>query len=200
MYVAQDGGLDFYGGADDRLVLRVDGRVVLERNPVQGMHTVFENVPLSPGFHTLEVEYEQHGGEYRLNLQWAPTDGSPRALDPDSLFPSQPQLAQVRTNRRLANLRMFVWLFWIVPPLLLAAAVGASPLRRLTGAALHAGKSLALDHPVAASVFGLSIAALTLRLGYVFLVTDYPGFGWSTLTGIREKHGCSRKAETGNGR
>ena len=93
LYVAHDRGVDFYGGADDGLVLRVDGRVVLERNAVRGMNTASQNVPLSPGFHELEVEYEQHGGGYRLNLQWAPTSGAPRALDSESLFPTQPELS-----------------------------------------------------------------------------------------------------------
>ncbi len=187
LYVEHDGGLDFYGGADDRLVLRVDGRVVLERSAARGMNTASQNVQLSPGFHELEVEYEQYGGGYRLNLQWAPTGGAPRALDPESVFPSQPELGRVKTNRRLANLRTCVWVFWIVPPLLLAAVRGAPRLRRRTAVALRAGRSLAIDHPVAASVFGLSMVALALRLGYVFLVADYPGFVWVDPDGYTRK-------------
>ena len=82
--------LTFYAGADDGVILRVDGETVLERNPAVGMHTVARTVELAAGAHQLEVDHWQDGGGRSLNVQWAPVGGTPALLGPTRLFPADP--------------------------------------------------------------------------------------------------------------
>ena len=82
--------VDFYAGADDGVILRVDGDTVLERSPAVGMHTVARTVELGAGAHRLEIEHWQHGGARSLNVQWAPAGGTPALLGPTRLFPEDP--------------------------------------------------------------------------------------------------------------
>ena len=82
--------VDFYAGADDGVILRVDGDTVLERNPAVGMHTVARTVELAAGAHRLEIEHWQDGGARSLNVQWAPAGGTPALLSPTRLFPEDP--------------------------------------------------------------------------------------------------------------
>ena len=82
--------VDFYAGADDGVILRVDGETVLERSPAVGMHTVGRTVELSTGAHRLEIEHWQDGGARSLNVQWAPAGGTRALLGPTRLFPEDP--------------------------------------------------------------------------------------------------------------
>ncbi len=82
--------VDFYAGADDGVILRVDGDTVLERGPAVGMHTVGRTVELGAGVHRLEIEHWQDGGGRSLNVQWAPAGGTPALLGPTRLFPEDP--------------------------------------------------------------------------------------------------------------
>ena len=104
--------VDFYAGADDGVILRVDGDTVLERNPAVGMHTVARTVELAAGAHRLEIDHWQDGGARSLNVQWAPAGGAPSLLSPTRLFPEVPgalgywlQIAAVR----LPVLVLLVW-------------------------------------------------------------------------------------------
>ena len=82
--------VDFYAGADDGVILRVDGNTVLERSPAVGMHTVARTVELAAGAHRLEIEHWQDGGARSLNVQWGPDGGTPALLGPTRLFPEDP--------------------------------------------------------------------------------------------------------------
>ena len=94
--------VDFHAGADDGVILRVDGDTVLERtlfwlaalglapDPAVGMHTVARTVELAAGAHRLEIEHWQDGGARSLNVQWAPAGGTPALLSPTRLFPEDP--------------------------------------------------------------------------------------------------------------
>ncbi len=82
--------VDFYAGADDGVILRVDGETVLERNPAVGMHTTGRTVDLAAGAHQLEIVHWQHGGERSLNLRWAPVGGTIAHLSPTRLFAADP--------------------------------------------------------------------------------------------------------------
>ena len=104
--------VDFYAGADDRVILRVDGETILERSPAVGMHTVGRTVELGAGAHRLEIEHWQHGGARSLSVQWAPAGGTPAIPGPTRLFPEDPgalgywlQVAAVR----LPVLILLVW-------------------------------------------------------------------------------------------
>ena len=77
--------VDFHAGADDGVILRVDGDTVLERSPALGMHTVARTVELAAGAHRLEIDHWQDGGGRSLNVQSAPAGGTPALLGPTRL-------------------------------------------------------------------------------------------------------------------
>ena len=81
-----------WAGADDGVVVRIDGEIVLERRPAVGMHTETRSVALEAGPHTLEIDHWQRGGGRSLLVRWAPTGGEPRPLR-GRLFPSDPGTA-----------------------------------------------------------------------------------------------------------
>lgn len=70
--------IDFFAGA----VVRVDGEIVLERNPAVGMHTVSNTVQLGAGAHRFEIDHWQRGGGRALRVAWAPAGGAAEPLDP----------------------------------------------------------------------------------------------------------------------
>ena len=78
--------VEFSAGADDGVIVRVDGEILLERHPAVGMHTVDHSVELEAGAHTLEIDHWQRGGARQLEVQWAPEDGEP-ALLASRVFP-----------------------------------------------------------------------------------------------------------------
>ena len=82
--------VSFYAGADDGVILRVDGETVLERNPALGMHTEMRTVKLGAGAHQVEVEHWQAGGGRMLNVQWARSGGAATLLSPNRLFLEDP--------------------------------------------------------------------------------------------------------------
>ena len=82
--------VDFHAGADDGVILRVDGDTVLERSPAVGMHTVAQTVELAAGAHRLEIDHWQDGGARSLDLQWAPAGDTPALLSPTRLFAEDP--------------------------------------------------------------------------------------------------------------
>ena len=173
-YVSHGDGVDFYGGADDRLIVRVDGNTVLERSPETGVRTISRHVPLRAGVHEFEVEYQQHGGGYRLNLEWAPAGGAPRPLDAGNLFPLEPTDAQLRTIRRLAALQTVVVALWLLPLVVMATVVARPHL----GRAVTTSLVVIRRHPVAASAAVVFLVALVVRLVYLFITADYPAFVW----------------------
>ena len=104
--------VDFYAGADDGVIVRVDGDTVLERNPALGMHTVARTVELAAGAHRLEIEHWQDGGARSLNVQWAPARGSPALLSPTRLFPEGPGALGYWLQVAAVRLPVLVLLVW----------------------------------------------------------------------------------------
>ena len=82
-----------WAGADDGVVVRIDGDIVLERHPAVGMHAEVRSVALEAGSHTLEIDHWQRGGGRRRGVQWAPAGGEPQPLARSRLFPSDPGAA-----------------------------------------------------------------------------------------------------------
>ena len=107
-WVDRGGAVDLYVGGDDRVRLRVDGKMALRRNAAVESRTISRQVSLQAGLHDISVEFEQDGGGYSLHVLWAPAGRSPRALDPESLFPSKPSEADLSINGRLRALHMLV--------------------------------------------------------------------------------------------
>ena len=104
--------VDFYAGADDGVILRVDGDTVLERSPALGMHTVARTVELAAGAHRLEIDHWQDGGARSLNLQWAPAGGTPALLSPTRLFPDGPGALGYWLQVAAVRLPVLVLLVW----------------------------------------------------------------------------------------
>ena len=104
--------VDFQAGADDGVILRVDGDTVLERNPALGMHTVARTVELGAGAHRLEIEHWQDGGGRSLNVQWAPAGDAPTPLSPTRLFPEDPGTPGYWLRFAAMRLPVFVLLIW----------------------------------------------------------------------------------------
>ena len=104
--------VDFYAGADDGVIVRVDGDTVLERNPAVGMHTVARTVELGAGAHRLEIDHWQDGGARSLNVQWAPAGGTPALLSPTRLFPDGPGALGYWLQVAAVRLPVLVLLVW----------------------------------------------------------------------------------------
>ena len=104
--------VDFYAGADDGVIVRVDGDTVLERNSALGMHTVARTVELAAGAHRLEIDHWQDGGARSLNLQWAPAGGTPALLSPTRLFPEDPGALGYWLQVGAVRLPVLVLLVW----------------------------------------------------------------------------------------
>ena len=120
--------VDFYAGADDGVILRVDGETILERNPTVGMHTTSRTVELGAGAHRLEIEHWQDGGGRSLTLQWAPAGGTPESLSPTRLFPENPGALGYWLGLAAMRLPALVLLVWATGA---AALVGLTVWRAL---------------------------------------------------------------------
>ena len=168
LYVPHGEGVHVYGGADDRVSVRIDGTTVLERSPDIGMGTVSRHVPLTSGAHELEIDYEQHGGNYRLNLQWAPAGGEPRPLDGTALFPVVPTSAQLRTIRQVAALRSVAVSLWLFPLPVIAVMYA----RRHVATVLPLLRGAVRRHPASATAVAVFSVAVFVRLVYLFVTTE----------------------------
>ena len=104
--------VDFRAGADDGVVVRLDGETLLERHPAVGMHTEARSVELGAGAHEIEIDHWQRGGESRLNVRWAPAGGESQPFGRSRLFPSDPGAAGYWLffgSSQLARLVLLVW-------------------------------------------------------------------------------------------
>ena len=121
--------VDFHAGADDGVILRVDGDPILERNPAVGMHTTARTVELAAGVHRLEIDHWQDGGARSLDLQWAPAGDIPAPLSPTRLFPEDPGALGYWLLVAAMRLPILVLLVWATGVALL---VGRTIYRRVT--------------------------------------------------------------------
>jgi hypothetical protein len=112
--VGRDGAVDLYAGGDDRVVLRLNGETLLERNAATGSRTISRQVMLRAGVHRISVEFEQAGGGYSLNVLWAPAGGRPRTFAAESLFPTRPAAADLWMLDALRALKQVGWAAWIL--------------------------------------------------------------------------------------
>ena len=112
--------IDFHAAADDGLVLRLDGEIVIERSSGAGMAPAVRTVELDAGAHRLEIDHWQHGGASGLSLEWAPAGGdSPVPLSRSRLFAEDPGASAYRVLAAAPALRMLVLLIWGAIPTLL---------------------------------------------------------------------------------
>ena len=136
--------IDFHAAADDSVAVRVDGELVVERNPAIGMTGTPGAVQLDAGAHRIEIVHRQHGGGRILHLQWAPVGGEPRPIGPIRTFPSDPGAAGYWLAVASAQLPALVLLTWAAGPVVALVgryakslrALGASELRERLGVIL----------------------------------------------------------------
>ena len=128
--------IDFHAGADDGVVVRIDGELVLERNPAVGMHTTSRTVQLDAGSHRLEIEHWQHGGGRALHVAWAPAGAALRPLSPGRLFPADTGAFAYWLLVASRRLPIFVLLVWAVGPTVLFGRMVYREVSALTSQAL----------------------------------------------------------------
>ena len=88
--VDRDRLVDFAAGADDRVTVWLDDRVVIDRHEAAGVEFAARQVAVPAGAHRLAVEYEQFGGGYALAIAVAIDGGTSRPFDPAELFADEP--------------------------------------------------------------------------------------------------------------
>ena len=118
--------VDFHAGGDGRrhaVTVRVNGEVLLRRNPSVGMRTTSSAVTLDAGAHRLVIDYQQRGGGRYLNVQWAPPGGTPRPLSPSRLFVQDPGVPAYWLAVASLQLQYFVPLVWAAGPAAVSAAL-----------------------------------------------------------------------------
>ena len=146
-----------WAGADDGVVVRIDGEIVHERHPAVGMHTVTRSVALEAGPHTLEIDHWQRGGGRSLHVRWAPAGAEPRALT-GRLFPSDPGTAGYWMSAGSALLATLVPLVWAGGAALLLGGAAVRRVSALTvreaGARLRTAAFPALLGPAQVLLFG----------------------------------------------
>ena len=150
--------IELWAGADDGVVVRVDGEVLLERHPAVGMHSVSQSVELAAGAHTLEVDHWQRGGGRSLRVQWAQADAGPAPLEPGRLFPVDPGTPGYGLRAAAERLPAVVLAVWAAGPALLLAGLVRRRVAMLTpaeaGARLRAAAFPALLGPSQVLLFG----------------------------------------------
>jgi hypothetical protein len=130
-YVPDGGAIDIHAGADDWVVVRIDGAIVIERKTGTGSTTAHRTLVLEPGFHALNVLYGQERGRASLNVRWAPSGRAARAFDPEYLFPGAPDPQAFAINQRLRWLRRATVGLWMAVALGLLAPLAARRVRSL---------------------------------------------------------------------
>ena len=176
--------VDLFLGADDRAVLRIDGEVAHER--AAGQRTATERIALTAGFHDLDLTYEQYGGGYHLNVQWAPAGEAARPFDPDALFSTRPDDAALAAHRRRVALGRLVPVVWIAPPAAVVLFLGASQVPRsrrwpLAGVALLAAAIVAVGHSYYTHLLPNALAVALGALPFAFPRALRAQRRWSVL-------------------
>ena len=114
---------DFAAGADDRVTVRLDDRVVVDRHRAAGVDVAARGVPVAAGAHRLSVDYEQQRGGYALSVAVALDGGAFAPFDPAALFPDEPSSTAIAARARARLLGRVVLVLWIPVAAWLVVAV-----------------------------------------------------------------------------
>ena len=79
--------VNFATTSDDGSMLYIDGNAVVSNNNFQGPTRATGLVDLTPGLHTIDIEYYQGNGGATMDAQWDPTGGTNFVDIPNSAFP-----------------------------------------------------------------------------------------------------------------
>ena len=78
--------INFATTSDDGSMLYIDGNAVVNNNNFQAATQATGMADLTPGLHTIDVEYYQGGGGATMDAQWDPTGGTNFVDIPNSAF------------------------------------------------------------------------------------------------------------------
>ena len=78
--------INFATTSDDGSMLYIDGNAVVDNNNFQAATQATGLADLTPGLHTIDVEYYQGGGGATMDAQWDPTGGTNFVDIPNSAF------------------------------------------------------------------------------------------------------------------
>ena len=100
--------IDFWAGADDGVIVRVDDQVVIAAEMANRRQTV----ALETGVHRLEIDHWQRGGPRALSVLWAPPAGRLEPVGANRVFPTDPGVhgyLLATVSAQLGNLVLLVW-------------------------------------------------------------------------------------------
>ena len=145
-YLPETESLDLLVAADGRVLVTIDGELVLEQSNGAGLGATSRRLHLTSGFHALAIEYEHRRGGPHLGVSLAPAGQRPEPLPPGSLVPVRPPSklrAAIARAHRWRAVRPFVWLG---PPFVLALLLWRAAIARSLRAALERAAAVeALD-------------------------------------------------------
>lgn len=90
--IAAAGKYTFYTDSDDGSRLFIDGKQVVDNNGLHGMEEKSGEVQLTPGDHTLKLEYFENDGGAGCRLSWSYTDVEKTVIPAGVLFHSTDDL------------------------------------------------------------------------------------------------------------
>ena len=111
--------IDFSAGADDGVIVRVDGQVVIAVEMARRRHTVV----LETGVHQVEIDHWQHGGTRTLGVEWGPVGGQLEPVGGTRVFPTDPGVYGYLLATGSAQLGILVLLVWVGGAAILAGGM-----------------------------------------------------------------------------
>jgi fibronectin-binding autotransporter adhesin len=139
--------INFATTSDDGSMLYVDGSAVVNNNNFQGAAQATGIADLTPGLHTIDVEYYQGGGAAVMDAQWDPTGGTNFVDIPSTAFSSIQAVNGVTMTGTgtltLSHTNSYSGSTTINAGILVAAANGAMGSATATGIVVNNGGALA---------------------------------------------------------
>ncbi len=96
--------INFATTSDDGSMLYIDGNAVVNNNNFQAPNQATGMANLTPGLHTIDVEYYQGGGGATMDVQWDPTGGTNFVDIPNSAF-GEPVNSLIKTGTGTTTLQ-----------------------------------------------------------------------------------------------
>ena len=139
--------INFATTSDDGSMLYIDGNAVVDNNNFQAATQATGMADLTPGLHTIDVEYYQGGGAATMDVQWDPTGGTNFVDIPNSAFSSIQAVNGVTMTGTgtltLSHTNSYSGSTTINAGTLVAAANGAMGPATATGIVVNTGGALA---------------------------------------------------------
>lgn len=158
--------------SDDGTRLYFDDRLVIDNGGEHGLRQLTAEVPLDRGVHTLRLDYSQAGGQFGVELLWAPRRSySLSSLAGSVVSPRRPSRSEFILRGWRDRIRIFVVGAWALLYLSLLLAYGVVPALRAL-----------IRHHAPGGVPASVIALLTLSAGLYLTAFTWglPGQGWAS--------------------